>query len=364
MSFNPFEGAFGLDISENDLKMVRVHTKFKPFTTEFHLQSYGRAVLPAGAIHEGEIVRPEAVIAVLKKLLSKASTSKNQKWVTVGLPENKTYLKYISLPTEEKIDQTGVLSYASEHFPVELDTLYIDWQVIPLSANSPTKGLLITAVPKTIADSYAYMLEIAGLSPIEFCLESVALARAIVKAREEEQPQSAYALLDLGAEHSTFVIYADNSVQFSQTFDFGGDTITRVMKNIFNLKKDTEAEEKKASLGVVSERYSPHQWLAVGKELDTLAENIKTVVSFYTESPDFEHTIEKIYLSGGTSNLEGIDKILSTKLKMPVHAGNPWQNLFSKKLSPLTQTELNTYATAIGLALRAADNPLIERDDS
>jgi len=48
---------------------------------------------------------------------------------------------------------------------------------------------------------------------------------------------------------------------------------------------------------------------------------------------------------------------LSSQLKIPVVLGRPWKNLQSRKSIPIPENKSLAYATAIGLAIRAADNP-------
>ena len=67
-------------------------------------------------------------------------------------------------------------------------------------------------------------------------------------------------------------------------------------------------------------------------------------------------------MCGGGANMKKLDQILSTKLEILTCPGHPWKNLFSKKEISLTEPESLAYATAIGLALRAADNPFFTHD--
>jgi type IV pilus assembly protein PilM len=361
MSFHPFDGAFGLDIGDRGLKIVYIKSKPMPFRPEFKLISYGRTNIPAGILERGEIIKAEDIIKVIKELVKKITPSSKHNWAVASVPENKTFLKYAPISLYEEIDQKKVYALAEENIPAALNELYIDWQIIPPHSDKTERGLLIAAIPKKAADSYTYLLEIAGLTPIAFELESIAIARALIEAHQKER-EGATGILDIGATRTSFIIYDHNAVQFSQTYEFSGERLTELISLMFNITLD-EAENKKQELGIEYKNYTRKQWSVMIRELTHFVHEIKRGISFYTNSFKYARPLENIYLCGGGSNTIGIDKALSTQLKISVHAGNPWQNLFTKAISPLTQSDLNSYATAIGLALRAADNPLIKRDD-
>ncbi|HBF67051.1 MAG TPA: hypothetical protein DDW36_01340 [Candidatus Magasanikbacteria bacterium] len=365
MPFNPFEGAFGLDIGDTSLKLVRVHSTPKPFKTEFKLLSYGRARLPEGALVNGEVIHPEPVVKTLKELVRQTRWRKAQNWVVASVPETKTFLKYTTFEPDEEITAATINTLIEEHIPLPADELYVDWQTIPAMEGYERQGLMVTAAPKQTIDSYTYLLEIAGLSPLAFELESVALARALVavhKTEEEAQPQGAQGILDVGASSTTLVIYDHNAVQLTRTFDFSGNYVTELISHLFNTEKK-EAEMLKHEKGFDPKGYNRREWTILAREAEYLTREIERTLTFYQNESSHNRHVETIHLCGGGANALGLDKLLSTRLKIMVHAGNPWQNLFTKKISPLTQADLHAYATAIGLALRAASNPLVKKDE-
>lgn len=371
MPFNPFEGAFGLDMGDLTFKLVRIHSIPKPFKTEFKLLSYGRASLPPGAIEKGEIIQPEPLIKILKELVRQTKWRKAQNWVVAGLPENKTFLKYLTIEPDEELTPDAIQALMEEHIPFDPGDLYSDWQLMPPLEEGGKPGLLLTAATKQTVDSYTYLLEIAGLSPIAFELESIALARALIEIRraektekgdEKKAPPSAYGILDMGATQSTLVIYDNHSVQLSRSFSFSGNHITELIAAMFKLPKE-KADAYKHERGFEPKNYNQREWTILAREIDQLVNDTEQTMQFYQKQSAQNRAVETIYVCGGGANYKGLEQLLAARLKRTVHAGNPWHNLFTKKISPLTQADLNSYTTAIGLALRAADNPLVKKDD-
>lgn len=67
-------------------------------------------------------------------------------------------------------------------------------------------------------------------------------------------------------------------------------------------------------------------------------------------------------MCGGGSILKGLDKILSKELNIECKSGKIWKNLNTKKKIEIPYEESIKYSVAIGLALRAADNPFTKSD--
>lgn len=66
-------------------------------------------------------------------------------------------------------------------------------------------------------------------------------------------------------------------------------------------------------------------------------------------------------MCGGGANLNRLDRVISAELKIPARPGLPWKNLSTKKSILIDSQKSLSMATAIGLALRAADNPFFAK---
>jgi type IV pilus assembly protein PilM len=81
---------------------------------------------------------------------------------------------------------------------------------------------------------------------------------------------------------------------------------------------------------------------------------IQRSFQFYLASAG-EETIERLYLSGGSSRLKGLREVLASRLKLPVELLNPFRRIaISEKLFDVDYVyDLGPMAAvAVGLALR------------
>ncbi len=363
MFSNPFPNAFGLDIGDLSIKLVQLrNVSFFKKQPTYKLVNYRTVDLPPGLIVNGEIQKPEEVRRRISHLLKGTKTKKPIQglWVIASLPETQSFIKLIEIKNpEEELFEDDIKEIAKKHIPYDDDgSYYIEWQVMPNDGDK--LRVLIGAVPKTIADSYTYLLESLGLGVITLEVEALAIARSMITASKEYENE-ARALLDLGAARSSFVVYDHDIIQFSTTLPFSGEIISTALSQSLHISRE-EAEELKIKQGLNYNKKENKAWNITSKTVDELVKYIEDAIKFYYSHFPEANKITRITMCGGGSNLKKLDKILSSKLKIITRPGHPWENLSTKKAIPMTDEEALGYSTAIGLALRAADNPFFTHD--
>ena len=357
---NPFAGAFGLDIGDLSIKLVQLEPLGFWRKHSWRVKEMRATSLPPGLIVNGEIQQPEMVRQKLLFLLGKdggAFKPIRSPWVVASLPEPKTFLKLIEVETNDNMLTSVDVAYqAKKHLPFELEDAYLDWQIVNPESNTKNTQVLIGAVPKITADAYTNLLESVGLHPTALEIEAVPLARALITA-EKDYTGQARAILDIGAVRANMVIYDNNSIQFSTILNFSGELITSAIE--LGLKiEHAAAENLKIKNGLKYDAQNPKYLTVVSALAENLISEIKTALLFYKEHFSNNNTVSHITLCGGSANWENLDNFLSRQLKIPSHPGHSWKNLFNKQLDGYDAKKSLPLACVIGLALRAAQNPL------
>lgn len=357
---NPFSDAFGLDIGDLSIKLVQLTPCAFYEGRHFKIKELRTTSLPPGLIVNGEIQQPELVRKKLLYLLGKDDGGLKpirSSWVVANLPEPKTFLKLIDIESSDTTPTSvDVIYQAKKHLPFEIESAYLDWQVITPAENTIRKQVLIGAAPRVIADSYTYLLESVGLNPIALESESVAIARSMITANKDYTGQ-ARAILDLGGTRSSLIIYDNNSVQFSTTLNFSGELVTAAISQALNIGH-SQAEELKIKNGLKYDTHNPKYLPAVSGIAENLINELKTTLLFYKEHFSNTNDISRITLCGGMASWENIDNFISKQLKITSHPGHPWKNLHNKKLYDYDQNKSLPLACAIGLAIKATQNQL------
>ena len=361
----PFPGAFGLDISDLSIKLVQLENVSNPKDgASFNIKNIRSISLPPGLIINGEITQEAQVVHYIQKLLA-GRGGKEKKitspWVVINLPETHTFIKLIFInKSVNEIIQDDIEIEAQKYIPfTEKEGHYLDWEAIPVEGQNNKCKVIMTAAPKAITESYLGLIEKAGLNLVAIDIESLSIARAMVTADKPYQNE-ARALLDIGGTRSNIIIYDNDTVQFSATLPFSGELLTTALEQKLAITHD-KAEQAKIQYGLKYQEQTK-VWTTLMEQTKQFIEQIQKDIYFYYSHFPKTNTITHITMCGGSSILQGLDQVLSSELHIECKPGRVWKNLNTSKAITVPYEESIKYATAIGLALRAADNPFNKND--
>ena len=304
-------GAFGLDISDSSVKIVKLEKK----RGKFVVASYGQTKLKPGTVELG-IIKNAKELAEAIRLVYKTVKGKKLKaeHAVISLPEEQSFLQVIQMPkmTAEEL-KSAILFEAENYIPMPIKQVYLDFQVIePIKDDLDHVDVLVAAMPMQLVDAYLLCIKAAGLTTLAAELESQSIARALIKNDTSEFP---VVILDIGNNNINFIVFSGHAIRFTSSLSMQ----------------------------------------ATEENLGELAEQIKKYINFYQEHASHEHLfleskVKKIILCGGGSSLKKLPEFLTEKLGIKTELGNPFIN------SPLLKNAAQDagflpYATALGSAL-------------
>jgi len=352
MAFNLSENSIGLDISDRSLRLVRLSKRGK----KIHMGFFDDVAIPPGVIENGDIKKEKKFIELASSLAKKAKVKKNsiQKIISV-LPETKTFITVIDIPTaktnEENKKEDDIFDELVEqeivnHIPLNIDDIYIDWQVLKRTPGSTR--LLIGAVPREISDMYYTLLEKSGLKPHTFEIEAAPIIRSLLAEGDEKSKM----IIDFGAMRTGLIIYNQKTVNFTVSLPISGQKITETIAT--TLKMDmAKAEESKIVCGLDKERCEGALIKVLMDPINKMAAHIKRAESYYQSNFTKGNKISEIILCGGGANFINIENVLKEKVGLPVKIGDPFLNIANHKKSKMSKEKALSYTSAIGLALNA-----------
>ena len=366
--------AFGLDISDFSLKLIKLKRRAK----EFDLASFGEAAIPKGIFEAGEIKDESSLIKIIRQAISEVKGEKlKTNEVVCSLSEEKSFLRVMQLPKmgPEELEKS-ICFEAENHIPIPLQEAYFGYEVIePLVDHLDHCDILVAAAPRKIIDGYARVLRAVGLAPIAFETESLSISRALVNNWLTVNP---ILLIDLGATKTTLMIFSGRSLKFITILPISSVQLTQALASGLGVTME-EAEQIKISYGLGNKTKVQITGKSVdngfGKEiledrkvydilslaLSDMVSEIKNLLDFYYSHASHEHLppgrleVKRILLSGGGANLIGLDKFLSKELSVSVSLGNPWVNILSDPYNRVPENYLYksmAYTNVLGLSLR------------
>lgn len=354
--------AFGLDISDLSIKVARL----KKRGGRYRLASFGEFPLQQGIIENGEIKKEEALVDILGNLQKHTKgTRLDTAYVIASLPEEKAFLQVIQLPLMKKEElKQAVLVEAENYIPYSVETVYIDYALLPLAPNNSNHlDVLLASLPREIVDSYVAALRKARLIPLAFEIESLAIARALIKKETIPYP---YLLIDVGATRASFSVFAGSSLKFTSSIPISAVQFTRAIAKSFAVD-EKEAEEIKKRYGLSAKDHPDGKRVfdALVPVLTDLVEQMEKYIDYYEShakngySSVKEGKIKKVLLCGGGAVLRGFPEFLSQQLRIDVELGNPWANILpevTREVPQIPYEESLRYVTALGLAIRGVQS--------
>jgi len=259
---------------------------------------------------------------------------------------------------------------AENYIPLPIEDVYLDFQIVqPVYNHLDHSDVLIAALPKKTVASYVSCLKKSGLQPRALEIESLSIARALIKNELSPHP---LLLIDFGANRTGLMIFSGYSLRFTRAIPVSSREFTKTISQELNIPFQ-EAETLKIKFGLEKEyrlkikngiktEVTPGKILKIINPLLTnLVKEIKKCLDYYQTHIHHEHLspdgkeINKVLLCGGGANFKGLPEFLSLALKIPVELGDPWVNILKTPLKEIPELSFEkslTFTTALGLALR------------
>ncbi|TAN58662.1 type IV pilus assembly protein PilM [Patescibacteria group bacterium] len=343
------KSAFGLDISDISLEMV----EFQKKGGKIVLSAVGRMILTKGVIEDGKILNEEKLAAAIRDLCAKTQPQKiSAKQVIASLPESKIFSHHFKIPSTIPESQLGeALKFeASNVIPASMDELVFDFKIIKKeSASAKTAAdkqeILYVASFKSIAESYARTLRLAGLEPLALDAEALSIARSLIKVYNKDE---AVLIIDIGARETALSIFDQDGIRFSRDLAIAGDYFTKIIAEKLKLSWD-QAEGMKTTCGLDLDCEDGRILLVLQQTLEKISQEIIKGIRYYENETG--RKVAKGVLVGGSANLTGFAMYFQDNLGIPCEWGRPW---IVSDQSPISSTLLLT--NAIGLALRGVES--------
>ena len=200
-----------------------------------------------------------------------------------------------------------------------------------------------------------------GVEVEDVVMEPLASSEAVLT---EEEKQSGVVLADIGGGTTDVAIFRDGTIWHTAVLPVAGYQLTRDVAMGLGLPFDIAEDMKKRYASVMpvyegKQRQTPQEMLQDGHGVSyqdlcdivrARIEEIVRLVMLELPQTDYEQLVPAgIVLTGGSSNLSGIDALARDMVRLPVRVGAP------ANLAGLPERLRDpAYATAVGLVLWAA----------
>ena len=334
----------GLDIGGSSLKFLEIQQT----NSQTKIVGMSDVPLPKGLMVNDTIADPKTLVYLLKSALQKPEFGKFSSLpVCVSLPESKSFVRVIQLPSMRESEiETAVPVEAESFIPLPINQVYLDWQI--LSTKADKLEILIIASPKNFVDGYLTILDEAKLDVSAMEVESQSCHRALIP----KTSQVTNLLVDIDSFRTSLIMVENGNLQFTSSIPLAGNSFTEAIAKLLGVSGQ-KAELVKRTVGIANTSEYPNLRSSLDSLVKSLSAEIKNIIKFHSEHS--KNKVESLILAGGGAKAKNLAEILNAEFvseQIKVELGDPFVNLPNLTSPPMAKFDALNFTTAIGLALR------------
>ncbi|MDO8486925.1 MAG: type IV pilus assembly protein PilM [Candidatus Curtissbacteria bacterium] len=331
---------FGLDIGRSFVKTVELNGGGKQKT----LKAVGSVQTPGGGIQSESQVELAKVSEAIRQCVNSAKIEASE--CVVSIIESQVVSRLIELPNLTDKELAAAINWEAEQYiPMPIKDVNLQYKVVSKGETTGKISVLLIAAPKRVIEKYINIVHAAGLKPVAFETESLALARSLYR---EGDPTTI--IVSLGAASTELVVVYGANVVFTRSIATGGMALTRAIMNEFNLPQN-QAEEYKQTYGILTDKLSGKVANVLKPVLEILAVELVKAIE-YTHTHVAGSSVSRVVICGGGSFLPGFSEFLAERTSLEISLGDPWADFSKEGLITKLTGQGSVYAVATGLALR------------
>jgi type IV pilus assembly protein PilM len=347
-----FPSYLGVDIGTTSIKVVEVKQgKQLPEVVNYgFLESSGYLARSNQALQTSTLKLFEKEAVELLKLIISGMQTKSTE-VLASLPLFSAFMTVLDFPEMKAGEvEKSMVFQAKQYIPLPISEVALDWMRV--GEYKDDKGfmhqrILLISVPQETIKKYQRIFKLAGLSLRALEIESLSLAR--IFGGTDFTPTI---VVDIGSRSTNIVFLESGQLKFNKQGDFAGASLTQALSTSLGINP-LRAEELKKQRGITGTGPNYELSTIMLPLLDAIINEVKKARYRYEEQFPEAAKLERIILSGGSTNLLGIEKYFEREFKLAVVRANPFAKFeYQPAIDPMVP-ELNpVMSVALGLTLR------------
>lgn len=239
---------------------------------------------------------------------------------------------------------------ADKYIPYDVEDVQLDCQQLgPADEGGSQIRVLLVAAKRQLIEEHIAMLQNVGLQPATIDVDLFALANAyeLCNAKAEMSAEGeAVALVDIGASKTSICILKGTSECFTREVYTAGNAMTDAVAKRFG-ETPTSVEGMKEDPGDAINSMSD----AMIPVIDDLGSEVRLSFDYYENQ--YEQTVSRAYLSGGSIMFPGLCEALGNAFEVETHKFSAFETLNVGVMDDVVIHEkASDMVVALGLASR------------
>ncbi len=308
-----------------------------------------------------ELQRKELRTNALQEALKAVKVKKGK--VVLGVPGQSVFTRCRALPPVPEYKVSQIVRYEiQQQIPFGLDQIAMDYQILSRTEQGGYDVMMaaikVDVVEKHLEPLIPLKCSVAGVDVLP-----LASYNWIKQQREFGDQGECIALIKMGASTTDIVIERGNQFRFTRPLNLGGNDITRVLAETFNM--DFVSAERIKRERAFAPTGDPQKdgvgGEAIGRILERLSGEIQRSFSYFRSQPGGGQ-VNRVLITGGGARLKNLVPYLRKRLDMDVRIA---QTLNGIQIAPGAQDIKDCpeqVSDLLGMALRICGEVTINVD--
>ncbi|MCY4443937.1 MAG: type II secretion system protein GspL [Proteobacteria bacterium] len=306
----------GLDIGSYSIKAVEIINSF----SSYHIENFYEKVISTDSPDHNQMSKDERLVACMKELFESNQLEADR--IVTAMPGQYISSRMLKFPFSDQRKIAASVAYQVEDMvPFQLDDMILEHQII--GTEGTDTQVLVVMIQKTFMANYLAQLALVGVDPKLVDVDSLSLYN--LAPHIPHNPEEIYGIIDIGHEKTSVCLIENDMLRMFRTLKVGGKYLTEVLARDLEISY-AESQNIKHELSAIASKDGGQDLGLSAKDLE-IARQIG--VAGYGFSRELSRTlyafknlekrpISKIYISGGTAKLRGIDAYLEEQLNTKV----------------------------------------------
>lgn len=296
-----------------------------PFVNFAHRQDAEVAALLKDIIRESNVLTKDAVFSI---------------------PAGTSFVTMIPFPAIPESEIKSAIPFeARRYVPIPISEVTLDWEILGQNEARDRTDVLLMAVPNQILEKLKRISGLVGVRLRGAEVETFSMIRALIS-----NDLTCTLFINLGHQTTSFAITDRGRMRLSYNLGKGSNELTRMLEQGLGVNRE-RASLLKHQVGISEKIEEKEITSIIVPYIENLFAEIDRVVSIYNRKAP--RTVQKINITGGSSNLHGLIEYIASKFGIEVTRGNPFAKVVTPTFMQALLREVGpSFSVAVGLAMR------------
>ena len=339
------ESLLAIDIGASSVKIIELE---EGEDNRYVLKNIGYAPLEGEVFASNILQSSEQVSSQIHALIE--ANDIPMKRAVVAMPGPSVFTKKIQMQRMDYSDlQENIQFEASNFIPHNINAVKLDFCIL---GDNPQGGydVLVVAVKNEVVDSFVDTVSLAGVEVAVVDVDYFAVQNMFELGAIETD--KVVAVVNVGARFTSINICQGGKSLFTGDISVGGKQYTDAIAESLQVSED-EAEKIKLGKSGQPDQIDTAKEV-IDKQTEYVSAELNRQLSFFWNASGAEEGIEKVYLTGGGSQIPGLLEELSEKTALDcelldpfsvIDTGDGFDSNYLKEIAPMM-------SVAVGMAIR------------